>query len=66
MDSHAIENMLQITNGELDKIFEKLLDLGIMEVVCICCDVQLTTKGVRSVKDSAKKLKIKYQKLQLQ
>ncbi len=54
MDSHAIENMLQISNEELEKIYDTLLDLKIVEVVCVRRDVRLTTKGVRYVTDTAK------------
>jgi helix-turn-helix protein len=54
MDSHAIENMLQISNEELEKIYDTLLELKIVEVVCVRRDVRLTTKGVRYVTDTAK------------
>jgi len=54
MDSSAIEKMLSISNGELESVFDTLLDLGIVEVVCTRREVQLTTKGVRFVTDAAK------------
>jgi helix-turn-helix protein len=54
MDSHAIENMLQIPHATLDRIYDTLLELGIIEVVQIQREVQLTTKGVRFVTDAAK------------
>ncbi|MDN7023387.1 hypothetical protein FGU65_00475 [Methanoculleus sp. FWC-SCC1] len=54
MDSHAIENMLQISQKELDAIYEKLLAMGVAEVLCIRKEIQLTAKGVRYISDSVK------------
>jgi taxis protein CheF len=54
MDSHAIENMLNISHKELDAIVEKLLKLGMVEVMFIRREVQLTPKGVRFISDAVK------------
>jgi hypothetical protein len=54
MDSHAIENMLNITHKELDAIVEKLLKLGMVEVMFVRREVQLTPKGVRFISDAVK------------
>ncbi|HTY15331.1 MAG TPA: CheF family chemotaxis protein [Methanoregulaceae archaeon] len=54
MDSHAIENMLNISHKELDSIVEKLLKLGMVEVMFIRREVQLTPKGVRFISDAVK------------
>jgi taxis protein CheF len=54
MDSHAIENMLNIPHKQLDAIYDKILKLGIAEVVTIRREVQLTTKGVRYISDATK------------
>ncbi|RXE55284.1 hypothetical protein ABH15_10915 [Methanoculleus taiwanensis] len=54
MDSHAIENMLQISQKELDAIYEKLLSLGVAEVICVRKEIQLTAKGVRHISDAVK------------
>ena len=54
MDSHAIENMLNIPHKNLDQIYDKILKLGIAEVVTIRREVQLTTKGVRYITDATK------------
>lgn len=54
MDSHAIENMLNIPHKQLDGIYDKILKLGLAEVVTIRREVQLTTKGVRYISDATK------------
>jgi taxis protein CheF len=54
MDSHAIENMLNIPHKQLDAIYDKVLKLGLAEVVTIRREVQLTTKGVRYITDATK------------
>ena len=54
MDSHAIENMLNIPHKQLDQIYDKILKLGLAEVVIIRREVQLTTKGVRYITDATK------------
>ena len=54
MDSHAIENMLNISHKQLDVIYDKILKLGLAEVVIIRREVQLTTKGVRYISDATK------------
>jgi len=54
MDSHAIENMLNIPHKQLDIIYDKILKLGLAEVVIIRREVQLTTKGVRYISDATK------------
>jgi hypothetical protein len=54
MDSHAIENMLNIPQKQLDAIYDKILKLGLGEVVTIRREIQLTTKGVRYISDATK------------
>lgn len=54
MDSHAIENMLNISNKQLDNIYTKIIQLGLAEVVTIRREVHLTTKGVRYISDATK------------
>ena len=54
MDSHAIENMLNISHKNLDEIYEKLLKLGMIDVVLVRREVQLTPKGVRFITESVK------------
>ncbi|MDD4138085.1 MAG: CheF family chemotaxis protein [Methanoregula sp.] len=54
MDSHAIENMLNIPHKQLDAIYDNILKLGLAEVVTIRREVQLTTKGVRYISDATK------------
>jgi hypothetical protein len=54
MDSHAIENMLNIPHKQLDSIYDKILKLGLAEVVTMRREVQLTTKGVRYISDATK------------
>ena len=54
MDSHAIENMLNIPHKQLDAIYDKIMKLGLAEVVTIRREVQLTTKGVRYISDATK------------
>ena len=54
MDSHAIENMLNIPQKQLDAIYDKILKLGLGEVVTIRREIQLTTKGVRFISDATK------------
>ncbi len=54
MDSHAIENMLNIPHKQLDAIYDKILKLGLAEVTIIRREVQLTTKGVRYISDATK------------
>ncbi len=52
MDTHAIENMLNISQKELDEIYETLLRLKLVEVVMIRKEVQLTPKGVRYITEA--------------
>jgi len=54
MDSHAIENMLNLPHKQLDEIYDRIIKLGIAEVVTIRREVQLTTKGVRYISDATK------------
>ena len=54
MDSHAIENMLNIPHKQLDAIYDKIMKLGLAEVVTMRREVQLTTKGVRYISDATK------------
>jgi helix-turn-helix protein len=54
MESHAIENMLNIPHKQLDLIYDKILSLGLGEVVTMRREIQLTTKGVRYISDATK------------
>jgi helix-turn-helix protein len=54
MDSHAIENMLNLPPKQLDAIYDKILKLGLAEVVIVRREIQLTTKGVRYISDATK------------
>lgn len=54
MDSHAIENMLSISHKDLDKIYDKLLKMGLIEVVLVRKEVALTPKGVRYITEAVK------------
>jgi helix-turn-helix protein len=54
MDSHAIENMLSLSQKELEKIYDSLLGLGLIEVLFVRREVQLTPKGVRFVTEAVK------------
>jgi len=46
MDSHTIENMLNIPHSQMDAIYDKIIKLGLAEVVEMQRQVQLTTKGI--------------------
>jgi helix-turn-helix protein len=54
MDSVAIEKMLSIEHKDLDAIYEKLIKIGIAEVMMIRREVQLTPKGVRYITEAVK------------
>ena len=54
MDSSAIENMLKLSHKDLDAIYERLLDVGLAEVLYIRKEVQLTAKGVRYISNAMK------------
>ena len=54
MDTHSIEGMLDKSQREIDAIYEKMLELGLVEVVQTRREVKLTTKGVRFVTESVK------------
>jgi len=52
MDTHAIEKMIEISPQDLDAIFEKLIKMGLVEVVLVRKEVQLTPKGVRYITEA--------------
>ncbi len=54
MDSHAIENMLNIPHKDLEAIYDKLLKIGLIEVMFVRREVQLTPKGVRFITEAVK------------
>jgi helix-turn-helix protein len=54
MDSHAIENMLNVSHKDLDSIYDKLIQLGLAEVMFVRKEVQLTPKGVRYIAEAVK------------
>ena len=51
LSSVEIENMLGISTEELNKYFDKFVELGLAEVVKIRKEVQLTPKGVALVNE---------------
>ena len=58
VDSRSIENMVNIPPKQLDAIYDKILNLGIAEVVATRRELQLTTKGVSfitNITESGKK-----------
>jgi helix-turn-helix protein len=54
-DSRAIEKTLNIPQKQLDAIYDKILNLGIAEVVATRRELQLTTKGIRFIMHTMKK-----------
>ncbi|KAF5064368.1 Chemotaxis signal transduction system protein F from archaea [anaerobic digester metagenome] len=54
MDSSAIISMLSVNNKRLNTIYDKLLNLGIAEVVEVRREVKLTTKGIKYIADATK------------
>ena len=54
MDSHAIEKMVNISHKDIEKIYDKLINQGLVEVVMTRREVKLTTKGVRFVQEAVK------------
>jgi len=54
MDTHAIENMINISNKQIEAIYDKLIEKGLVEVAMTRREVKLTTKGVRFVNESVK------------
>ncbi|RLI75830.1 hypothetical protein DRP05_14040 [Archaeoglobales archaeon] len=54
VDSVSIESILGISTDELDKYFDKLVDLGLARVVKIRKELELTPKGVAVVSEAQK------------
>lgn len=54
MDTHSIEGMLEKSQREIDAIYSKMIELGLVEVVQTRREVKLTTKGVRFVTEAVK------------
>jgi hypothetical protein len=54
MDSHTIETQLNIPSKQLDAIYDRILKLGLGEVVMVRREIQLTPRGVRYLTDAAK------------
>lgn len=54
MDSHSIEGMLEKSPREIDAVYDRMLGLGLVEVVQTRREVKLTTKGVRFVTEAVK------------
>ena len=54
MDTHSIEGMLEQSQKEIDKVYDRMLELGLVEVVQTRREVKLTTKGVRFVTEAVK------------
>lgn len=56
LDSSNIESILGISTDELNKIYDKFVNLGLARVVKVRKEIELTPKGVVIVSESAKKL----------
>ncbi|MEM0202453.1 MAG: CheF family chemotaxis protein [Archaeoglobaceae archaeon] len=56
LDSSNIESILGISTDELNKIYDKFVNLGLARVVKVRKEIELTPKGVVLVSESAKKL----------
>lgn len=56
LDSSNIESILGISTEDLNKIYDKFVNLGIARVVKVRKEVELTPRGVSIVSESAKKL----------
>jgi len=54
MDSHTIENQLNISSKQLDAVYDRILELGLGEVVTVRREIRLTPRGVRYIKDATK------------
>ena len=54
MDSHTIETQLNISSKQLDAVYDRILKLGLGEVVRVRREIQLTPRGVRYLTDAAK------------
>ncbi len=54
MDTHSIEGMLNLPHKDLDAILDKLLGLGLAEVMLVRRELQLTPKGVRYISEAIK------------
>lgn len=54
MDSSTIQNMLQLTFKDIDRIYDKLINLNMAEVKEIRREIHLTAKGVRYITDATK------------
>jgi helix-turn-helix protein len=54
MDSHTIENQLNISSKQLDAIYDRILELGLGEVVTVRREIRLTPRGVRYITDATK------------
>jgi helix-turn-helix protein len=54
MDTKSIENMLSIPQKDVDKIYDNLIRLGLIEVLSVRREVQLTPKGVRFITEAVK------------
>ncbi|MDE4907084.1 hypothetical protein L0665_00380 [Methanogenium marinum] len=54
MDTHSIEGMLEKSPRDIEAIYDRMLGLGLVEVVQTRREVKLTTKGVRFVTEAVK------------
>lgn len=54
MDTASIENMLSLSQRDVDRVYDKLIKQGLAEVVITRREVKLTTKGVRFISDATK------------
>lgn len=54
MDTHSIEGMLEKSQRDIDAVYDRMLGLGLVEVVQTRREVKLTTKGVRFVTEAVK------------
>jgi hypothetical protein len=54
MDTKTIGSTLNLSPGQLDEIYDKIISLGLAEVSLTRRELRLTSKGVRSVSDHVK------------
>lgn len=59
VDSVSVESILGITTDELNKLYDKLVDMGLARVVKIRKEIELTPKGVALVNDIMKKAAVR-------
>jgi len=59
VDSVGVESILGISTEELNKLYDKLVDMGLARVVKIRKEIELTPRGVALVNDIMKKAAVR-------